>query len=206
MEKENKIKLKCHAELTYASHIISVLQSGEIPYKSRDDRSNLDNSNGGFTLIELLVVVLIIGILAAVAVPQYQKAVQKARFTQLVTASKAIVDAQQIYFLANGQYAERADELNIEYPLNDAGTSFHVPGKWQCIFVYSNDQGSGSRISCTATHPDVVLQRWYATNYVNCCAMPSDDYKGDLLCQDFTKTKTIAHGGGSSYHCYTATL
>lgn len=56
----------------------------------------------GFTLIELLVVVLIIGILSSVALPQYQKAVEKARMTEVWTTIKSIEDALTIYGLETG--------------------------------------------------------------------------------------------------------
>jgi len=68
----------------------------------------------GFTLIELLVVVLIIGILAAVALPQYQKAVEKSRATQALTILKSLVQAQDAYKMANGSYAKSFDELPVE--------------------------------------------------------------------------------------------
>lgn len=70
----------------------------------------------GFTLIELLVVVLITGILASVAMPQYNKAVEKSRATQALAILKSLYAAQETYYMANGSYATSFDELDISVP------------------------------------------------------------------------------------------
>ena len=70
----------------------------------------------GFTLIELLVVVLIIGVLSAVALPQYTKSVEKSRAIQAITLVKSVKDAAEVYWLANGSYPANLTDLDVEVP------------------------------------------------------------------------------------------
>ena len=103
--------------------------------------------NNGFTLIELLVVVLIIGILAAVAVPQYQKAVEKAKAMQGITLLKAVYQAQIDYHLANGTFADKLDKLAIDIPWT--GTT-----KWEQNGVYTDTRSNEDwSLQITAQNP-----------------------------------------------------
>ncbi len=135
-------------------------------------------SKAGFTLIELLVVVLIIGILAAVAVPQYQKAGFKRRVTHAITYVKAVHDAQEVYYLANGQYASSLEDLDIQAV---------CPDKWNCNNYgigadAINEKGTFAMVYYNS-HANPEGHEAYELNGVLYCWAKTEDEMAVQICQ-----------------------
>ena len=68
----------------------------------------------GFTLIELMVVILIIGILAAIAIPQYLKAVERSRVAKSMQILGDAANAQKIFYMQKNYFAADYPSLNSE--------------------------------------------------------------------------------------------
>ncbi len=146
------------------------------------------HKNAGFTLIELLVVVLIIGILSAVALPQYQKAVVKSRAAALLPWAKKVYDAQQMYFMQNGKFAANFEELG-----EDFSDSFPVKpsdfsqAPWQ-LATSNHNMGKypyGVRIMTHGALSGAVFNQAMISGYGGLVYKHSAPYQGELLCWEY---------------------
>lgn len=108
----------------------------------------------GFTLIEFLVVVLIIGVLGAIALPQYKKVVERTRMAEAVTIVKAIAQAQQRYYLIHNAYADcmDLDDLDIDLQGDDTTYQGNCAAKKTTHFLYTTSGSSDKNHIALAFH------------------------------------------------------
>ena len=156
-------------------------------------------SQKGFTLIELLVVVLIIGILASIAWPQYQKAADKTKFIQAMTMHQKVYEAQQVFRLANGSYAttwgELAD-LNLPTPTRGGGdTDTYVWWNgWYCMLALPS--GGSPYGMCAVNYPGGragVLSYWHSPS--KSCYASQASPRAQQVCESVTGKETRVING-----------
>ena len=159
--------------------------------------SGMTNGAKAFTLIELLVVVLIIGILAAVALPQYQKAVMKSRYAALKKLTQSIAEAQSAYYQANGTYATDFDELSIEPGGKNNAKNYRFFPWGECKIVVET---SYQYFQCWNTKIDM----WYRIfpSGGRLCGTHTNKTLQNQICQQETGKATPSISNGEAAYTY----
>ena len=144
----------------------------------------------GFTLLELLVVVLIIGILSAIALPQYKKAVLKSKYAAVKQNAKTIASAMQRYYLVNNTYPANMNVLDIDVSDN----KYYLSGG--CVEAFVIAYGDTDFIAY-----------WTCRSGTTLCLFSSPNQSRFNTWDEFCKKETQAYGGGkracnSTTNCY----
>lgn len=150
----------------------------------------------GFTLIEVLVIVLIIGVLAAVALPQYQNAVTRSRYPQLQLAARAVHDAAQRFRMANNNWPEDLTELdiNLRGEMDEDAQSISFA---DCACDYYNGSGwEAPSVLCHTTKGHYLGFRIFHDSEAQYCLAPADEDWSVAFCESIggvhTEVPTVA--------------
>ena len=123
--------------------------------KNKEKNKNQKNSKIGFTLLELLVVVLIIGILAAISLPQYQLAAGKAKLSTLKSITRNTSDSVRRYYLEHGVIPHKTSDLDIGFKItyeNYSDTfSFTTDNNTRCVIWKTSTVACNKKISGKTT-------------------------------------------------------
>jgi prepilin-type N-terminal cleavage/methylation domain-containing protein len=122
--------------------------------------TNLFRARKGFTLIELLIVVVIIGILAAIAIPKFANTKSKAYVTAMKSDLRNLVTAEEAYFSDSTHYTTAADLVSRNGFKNSSGVG--VPnvstgaGYWSATVTHSQLSGATCGIGVNTSNPIIT--------------------------------------------------
>lgn len=163
----------------------------------------------GFTLIELLVVVLIIGILSAVALPQYQVAVAKSRLAALIPLASSIVQAERVYFMANGKYTVDMEDLDIglagDFTRTTLQTNESSYASKSSMVTFYNGVGGAPRVIVSSKQIPSFIMMSFEPNVYYWCGVRKDNAQVELgkrICAAYGASVTSTSVEASGYYYY----
>lgn len=157
----------------------------------------IKNETKGFTLIELLVVVVIIGILAAIALPQYQMAVTKAKVASMLPLMRRFKDAVAEYKLQHGIH-----DLDLDYETGAATLGVNWPSDWK----YENGACGNKQLCSNDYWYDCNANEDTSAGYVYCQRETSDGffsiylYQPDYQDNEKFRDKITCYADGDEAH------
>ena len=161
--------------------------------------------NKAFTLIELLVVILIIAVLAAIALPQYNRADLKLKFKELKVHLHEIKNAEKRYFLEAGSYAHDRNNLDIEFPLSkdlSDPSKIKISKNMQCGIEGVTNARGYKNIYCLLIKQRIYLFYMFSSSSYMCCNYNLTNSYNDEFCKKEMNNTAQSQFSNSSRRCY----
>ena len=114
----------------------------------------MNTQRKGFTLIELLIVVVIIGILAAIAIPKFANTKSKAYITAMKSDLRNLVTAEEAFFSDSSKYTATVSDLKFQNSTGVSSPNISVgSGYWTATVSHSQLAGTSCGIGLNTTNP-----------------------------------------------------